>query len=148
MRFIVYVRTNVDWDKINPEDFYQQSENHASLKPHKIIERWNSLFNLTYSEFRQRLKQIAEANLDMKAYKHYPTLTREEIKTLIVDEKWFTTIETKIQDEIIQVSQILDRRLKELTERYEKPLPEINEIVSSLEEKVNQHLERMGFSWR
>jgi type I restriction enzyme M protein len=96
----------------------------------------------------KKKRKVAEANLDMKAYKHYPTLTREEIKTLIVDEKWFTTIETKIQDEIIQVSQILDRRLKELTERYEKPLPEINEIVSSLEEKVNQHLERMGFSWR
>ena len=36
---------------------------------------------------------------------------------------------------------------KELAERYGTPLPALTESVAMLEEKVNAHLERMGFSW-
>jgi hypothetical protein len=36
---------------------------------------------------------------------------------------------------------------KELAERYETPLPALTESVTTLEEWINAHLERMGFSW-
>ena len=39
----------------------------------------------------------------------------------------------------------LTRRVKELAERYETPLPQMTERVNELEAKVNRHLERMGF---
>jgi type I restriction enzyme M protein len=45
------------------------------------------------------------------------------------------------------VSQQLTRRVKELAERYEIPLPQMVGHVAELEAKVNCHLERMGFSW-
>jgi type I restriction enzyme M protein len=38
--------------------------------------------------------------------------------------------------------------VKELSERYETPLPQMNARVNKLEEKVNKHLKKMGFSWR
>ena len=38
-------------------------------------------------------------------------------------------------------------RVKEMAERYETPLPQMISRVANLEEKVNRHLERMGFSW-
>ena len=41
-----------------------------------------------------------------------------------------------------------DPRVKELAERYETPLPCMVSRVTDLEEKVNRHLERMGFSWK
>jgi type I restriction enzyme M protein len=44
-----------------------------------------------------------------------------------------------------RISQSLTRRVKELAERYETPLPEMAGHVADLEAKVNAHLERMGF---
>ena len=41
----------------------------------------------------------------------------------------------------------LTQRVKELAERYETPLPQMASRVDELEEKVNRHLERMGFAW-
>jgi type I restriction enzyme M protein len=44
-----------------------------------------------------------------------------------------------------RVSQQLTRRVKELAERYEIPLPQLTNRVTDLETKVNRHLVRMGF---
>ena len=95
-------------------------------------------------------KQIKEAEkeLDEKLYAMYPALTVEEIKTLVVDDKWMHTIETAIKGEIDHISQRLTNRIKELAERYETPLPAIEEEVNELEDKVRTHLEKMGFVWK
>jgi type I restriction enzyme M protein len=45
-----------------------------------------------------------------------------------------------------RISQTLTRRVKELAERYETPLPRMAERVAELEIRVQRHLERMGFS--
>lgn len=89
----------------------------------------------------------AEAKLDTLVYIKYPTLTEEEIKQLVVDDKWLQTIESTIKDEIDHISQRLTNRVKELAERYENPLPFIDNEVESLESKVNAHLQKMGFVW-
>jgi len=94
-------------------------------------------------------KKIKDANaeLDKKLYAKYPTLTVDEIKTLVVDDKWMATIEKAIQTEMDRISQRLTQRIKELAERYETPLPKQTDEVKELESKVNAHLEKMGFVW-
>ena len=57
------------------------------------------------------------------------------------------TIETAIKGEIDHISQRLTNRIKELAERYETPLTQIDKEVEDLESKVNAHLEKMGFVW-
>jgi type I restriction enzyme M protein len=99
------------------------------------------------ADLRQRLKE-AEAALDAQAYAMYPKLTEAEIKTLVVDDKWLAALDAAIHDEMDRVSQQLTRRVKELAERYETPLPRMASRVAELEAKVNRHLERMGFSWK
>jgi len=89
----------------------------------------------------------AEKNLDNKLYAKYPTLTVDEIKQLVVDDKWMQTIETAIKGEIDHISQSLTNRIKELAERYETPLPELEAETFEAENKVNTHLEKMGFVW-
>jgi type I restriction enzyme M protein len=89
----------------------------------------------------------AEKDLDAKLYAKYPTLNEEEVKTLVVDDKWMQVIEKYIKSEIVQISQRLTNRIKELVERYETPLPVIDQEVKELEDKVNAHLEKMGFSF-
>lgn len=59
-----------------------------------------------------------------------------------------SALETAIHGERDRVSQALTRRLKELAERYESPMPAMVERVAELEAKVNHHLARMGFAWK
>ncbi|MGB3467126.1 MAG: N-6 DNA methylase, partial [Cyclobacteriaceae bacterium] len=88
-----------------------------------------------------------ESDLDDLLYAKYPTLTKEEIKVLVVDDKWLTTIETAIKSEIDQISQRLTNRIKELAERYDTPLPTLVKETADLEAAVNDHLTKMGFVW-
>lgn len=90
----------------------------------------------------------ALAELDKKVLARYKTLTTEEIKILVVDDKWMTTIETNIKAEIDRISQRLSQRIKELAERYETPMPQMAITVTDLEIRVNTHLQKMGFVWK
>jgi type I restriction enzyme M protein len=109
------------------------------------LNEWLKL-NADESDLKRRVRD-AEAELDAKAYAHYPKLTETEIKTLVVDGKWLTAMETAIHGEMDRISQALTQRVKELAERYETSLPQMVARVAELEAKVSRHLERMGFAW-
>jgi type I restriction enzyme M protein len=98
------------------------------------------------AELKKALKE-AEAELDAKAYAHYPKLTEAEIKALVVDDKWLAALDAAIHGEMDRISQALTQRVKQLAERYETPMPQMTKRVAELENKVNRHLERMGFAW-
>lgn len=94
----------------------------------------------------KQIKETAQA-LDDQLYAKYPELTEDEIKVLVVNDKWLTAIKNALSVEIDQISQRLTNRIKELAARYDTPLPEINKSVADLESTVNAHLEKMGFVW-
>ncbi|MCB0260739.1 MAG: type I restriction endonuclease subunit M, partial [Calditrichaeota bacterium] len=110
-----------------------------------VLQEWLTLSG-EETELKKRLRE-AEAALDAKAYAQYPRLSEAEIKTLVVEDKWLAALEAAIQGETERVSQQLTRRVKELAERYETPLPALVEHAAELEAKVKLHLERMGFGW-
>ncbi len=97
------------------------------------------------ADLKKALKE-AEAALDTLAYAKYPKLTEDEIKTLVVEDKWLATISAAIHGEMDRISQALTQRVKELAERYETPLPQITENAAELEQRVSMHLKRMGFN--
>jgi type I restriction enzyme M protein len=111
-----------------------------------VMEEWLKLNN-EEGELKKKLKD-AEADLDAKAYAHYPKLTEAEIKQVVVDDKWLAALDAAIHGEMDRVSQSLTQRVKELAERYTTPLSQMTTQVNELEEKVNRHLERMGFAWK
>jgi type I restriction enzyme M protein len=111
-----------------------------------VLSEWLDL-NGEEADLKRNLKE-SEAALDAFAYGRYPKLTESEIKLLVVDDKWLAALDAAIHGEMDRVSQQLTRRVKELAERYETPLPKMADRVAELEEKVNRHLERMGFAWR
>jgi len=94
-------------------------------------------------------RKIREARktLTEKVNKKYKELTVDEIKTLVVDDKWMAAIGAEIDGELEKISYRLTSRIRELAERYEKPLPQLEDEVAAAEAKVRGHLERMGFSW-
>jgi type I restriction enzyme M protein len=123
-----------------------QNQTHDYASVQTPYREWIKL-NAEESELKKRLKD-AEADLDAKAYAQYPKLTEAEIKTLVVEDKWLATLESAITAETQNIASRLTQRVKELSERYETPMPQLTKRVDELEEKVNQHLEKMGFSWK
>ncbi|MFZ5473345.1 MAG: N-6 DNA methylase, partial [Pseudomonadota bacterium] len=89
----------------------------------------------------------AQSALDEKVLKHYAKLTEADIKTLVVDDKWFASIKSAIEGEVQRLTQRLASRVKELEERYAQPLPAIEREVEALAAKVEGHLRKMGLSW-
>jgi len=94
-------------------------------------------------------KQIrdAEAVLDALAYEKYPSLTTAEIQSLVIDDKWMSTLAATVQGELDRVSQTLTGRLRELAERYATPLPQLTDEVATLAARVEEHLRKMGAVW-
>jgi type I restriction enzyme M protein len=87
----------------------------------------------------------AQTALDEAVFAQYPKLTEDEIKTLVVGDKWQATLKTAIAAEIERVTQQLTNRVKALEERYAEPLMQEVEALSS---KVDEHLKRMGLVWK
>jgi type I restriction enzyme M protein len=87
----------------------------------------------------------AQEALLAKVAAKYGKLTEDEIKTLVVDDKWLVTLADAVQGELDRVSQTLTGRIRQLAERYATPLPQLTGDVAALETKVSRHLERMGF---
>ena len=92
-------------------------------------------------------KKIKDAQklLDAKVAAQYAKLSIEDIKTLVVDDKWLTTLAADVQTELDRVSQALTGRIKQLAERYAEPLPQLAADVAVLNAKVEAHLKMMGF---
>ncbi len=92
-------------------------------------------------------KKAAEDKLTQLVLAKYPKLTIDEIKTLVVDDKWLATLSQRVTQELDRVSQTLTTRIRELAQRYATPLPKLIEEVETLSARVAQHLERMGAAW-
>ncbi|MGE6993791.1 hypothetical protein ACQKIK_10325 [Pseudomonas sp. NPDC047961] len=97
------------------------------------------------AEASKKIK-AAQKVLDAKVHDRYAQLSEEELKTLVVDEKWLATLAVDVQTEMDRVSQALSGRILELAERYATPLPALNAEVEMLTTKVNAHLAKMGFA--
>src|SRR5579885_251792 len=99
------------------------------------------------SEAGKKIREAQKA-LDAKVAAKYRTMSEDEVKTLVIDDKWLATLAAEVQNELNRVSQALTGRSEELAERYAAPLPRLSEDVEVLSGKVAAHLKRMGFSWQ
>jgi type I restriction enzyme M protein len=122
------------------------SEDYSTLKEKiTVFEKYLKLID-NQTDLNKKIK-AASTSLDIKVINRYKTLTEDEIKQLVVDDKWMATIERSVKTEMERISQRLTQRIKELAERYETPMPRQTAEVAALELKVNAHLKKMGFSY-
>ena len=119
----------------NPED----AEEVKALSDCLWLLEMEALANKKLNEARQAL--------DEKVLKKYPQLTLEEVKSLVVEDKWLAALQSRLLSEIEKSVQELAERVKVLAERYENTLEQITTEVDELSSKVNQHLKRMGVTW-
>ena len=108
----------------------------------QILAKWVRLYDSEAKLKKQR--KADEAALDARMYGLYSTLTEDDVRQLVVDDKWLAALKQRIEAEMDRVSQRLTRRVSELAERYETPMSELEAQVAALTAKVGGHLQRMG----
>jgi type I restriction enzyme M protein len=91
--------------------------------------------------------KIEQDGLEKKLDAKYPKLSVDEIKALVINDKWISDIAFGVQGELDRVSQNLTGRIRQLAERYEIPLSILSEQVDMLTARVGKHLHEMGSSW-
>jgi type I restriction enzyme M protein len=116
-----------------------------SAEEAKVLQQWLDL-DAQQSELKQLIKGL-DALLDDAAYSKYAKLSMDEIKTLVVDDKWLSALDATVQNELERVSQTLTGRVRQLAERYDTPLPQLTLQVEELSAKVDEHLKKMGVRW-
>ena len=108
-----------------------------------VLEKYFALFEKE-ADIKKAIKD-AEKDLENKILAKYPTLSLDEVKTLVVERKWMDELSARVLGEVDRLSQTLAGRVKELAERYAEPMPEITKEVEALTKKVERHLSKMGF---
>jgi len=60
-----------------------------------------------------------------------------------LDDKWLPTLWEVVRSEMERISQRLAQRIQDLAERYDEPLPHLEEEAETLTQKVERHLHLM-----
>ena len=126
------------------------NDNYEAEHP-EAYEEWNALQQCSKlmdaeTKVKKALK-TAQDELDLAIFQQYSKLDEDDIKALVVDDKWLATLQAGLQAEIERMTQQLANRVKELEERYAEPLPAIIQSVDALSDKVAGHLKAMGLEW-
>lgn len=95
-------------------------------------------------ELDKKLKD-KKSDLTKAVQKKYSELTEDEIKHLVIDNKWFATISGMILGEMKQITHQLAHEVVELAERYEFTLSYLSSECDKYEDEVNCYLKEMGF---
>ncbi|MCD5413459.1 MAG: type I restriction-modification system subunit M [Clostridiales bacterium] len=129
--------------KIRLKDIKNDSE---YVEEYSVLKDYVSLME-NETTFKSSIKKANEI-LDSVVIDKYGELNIEEIKELVIEEKWYRDIFRGIDRIYSTVSHKLANRITELAKRYEKTLPSLENEVDELARKVDAHLERMGYSWK
>ena len=93
---------------------------------------------------KDAVKTLSEA-LNLAIFKQFGQLSEEEIKQLVVNDKWLATLQSRIENRLENAIQQLISRLNTLEDRYRSPMAELAQEVEMWQQKVDAHLKNMGF---
>jgi len=86
----------------------------------------------------------AQAELDIATLEKYGDLTEEDVKALVLDDKWEATVLHRIAGEAEALTLNLVARIQQLGERYAATVGSLDAELQSLEAQVSRHLAAMG----
>ena len=120
--------------------------NKDDVEESKVLDAYLKLSD-SQGELNKKIKDQQKA-LETIVWNKYKVLADDDIKNIVVDDKWIKVIDNAVHTEMQRISQRLTQRIKDLADRYDTPMPILLNEVSLLEEKVNSHLVKMGFVWK
>jgi type I restriction enzyme M protein len=138
-------------DATNDKGAYTKQLLAAAIKSAKAVRDAETLavateaLNLVNTEAAaKKAAKDAEAELDLAVLTKYGDLTDDDTKTLLLDDKWQTTIQSRIAGEVRSLTHDLAARIHELGERYAETVGALDKEVQQLEAKIMSHLVAMG----
>ncbi|KRC93000.1 type I restriction endonuclease subunit M [Terrabacter sp. Root85] len=85
-----------------------------------------------------------QAEVDRATLMKYADLTEDDVKSLVLDDKWQATIVSRVRAEVEALTLTLVARVHQLGERYAATVGDLDDELGRLEEKVERHLAAMG----
>ncbi|WP_033621429.1 type I restriction-modification system subunit M [Helicobacter pylori] len=92
----------------------------------------------------QKAKNKADEELELKAFHQYKKLEIEEIKDLIIKDKWLKRLKNALEDKILKRINAFSSALNEIIANYSNSLLELDKEVKESESKVLEHLKDLG----
>ena len=86
----------------------------------------------------------ARAVLDLAVLKKYGGLSEAEVRQMVLEDKWLTSVRTRTGNEVTALTLTFVARIQQLGERYEETLSDIETALENLESTVALHLRDMG----
>ena len=86
----------------------------------------------------------AQAELDLATLRKYGALTEDDIRLLVIDDKWSAVVQGRISEEAVALTLDLVDRLQQLGERYVHTVGDLDTAVAKVEAEVTSHLAAMG----
>lgn len=139
--FDEYLKKN---SKVKLEKYIEELKNqNAESELIKTVEQYD--LNIKHS--KEMSAQLKEKTVKLTAdvIEKYKSFTEQEIKDVVVNDKWLCDINTTLNNEMQNITQQITSDVTELVERYENKLSDIEKNVNQLEAKVSAHLKAMGF---
>lgn len=123
----------------------------AAQKKHTVdadaqtVKVWNQYLELCgkKKEVSKALSAMVDA-LTEKVRKKYDALSADDIRNLVINDKWLQELKRRSEAENKRVCESISSQVAVLNERYAKPLPKINEEIARLSGEVDGFLKTMG----
>jgi type I restriction enzyme M protein len=110
-----------------------------------VLEKLQALFDREATA--SKVLKDAQKALAAKVLLKFGQLTADEVKVLVVDDKWLAELHARVDGELDRVSHALNARVMQLAERYHDSLPALDAQASELSGRVYARLRSMGFAW-
>ncbi|GAA8221462.1 hypothetical protein HpDR153_04360 [Helicobacter pylori] len=128
--------------KINESVLKKELKNATDLEDEKILK--TALKWLEAKNKALKMKNKAYEELELKAFHQYKNLEINEIKDLIIKDKWLNSLKNALENKIQKRINAFISALNEIISSYSNSLLELDKEVKESESKVLEHLKDLG----
>ncbi|WP_187931083.1 type I restriction-modification system subunit M [Helicobacter pylori] len=128
--------------KINESVLKKELKNATDLEDKQILK--TALELLEAKNKALKMKNKAYEELELKAFHQYKNLEINEIKDLIIKDKWLNSLKNALENKIQKRINAFNSTLNEIISSYSNSLLELDKEVKESESKVLEHLKDLG----
>ncbi|PUD08355.1 type I restriction-modification system subunit M [Helicobacter pylori] len=128
--------------KINESVLKKELKNATDSEDKEILK--TALELLEAKNKALKMKNKAYEELELKAFHQYKNLEINEIKDLIIQDKWLNSLKNALENKILKRINAFASALNEIISSYSNSLLELNKEVKESESKVLEHLKDLG----
>ncbi len=128
--------------KINESVLKKELKNATDLEDKEILK--TALEWLEAKNKALKMKNKAHEELELKAFHQYKNLELNEIKDLIIQDKWLKSLKNALENKILKRINAFTSTLTGIIQTYSNSLLELDKEVKESESKALEHLKDLG----